>query len=230
MNCTESRQAIDQLPKHGTPDGGLADHLNRCELCQHYYTDRLLEQELQTLDVPTPPDEFLDRAIRLAMEAPAEEPARPAQHWRWPAAMAASILVAAVGFMSLWEPALLHQDVPAVGTAPAQSDYEREEVRIVIYSTEAHESAEFSIELAENLELEGYTGKQHLAWSGHLNKGANILKVPVLVRDNGGEVHVTSHFGGKIHEVKVQVSKRVDPSQSDATNTPRDRLNSDLLG
>lgn len=162
MNCTETRQAIDQLPMHSTPRGTLADHLSKCELCQHYYTDRLLEQELASLKVPQPSDEFLNRAIRVAMEAPAVETTPSVHRWRWPAAMAASILVAAVGFVSFWESTPPHRDLPAAETASVETDSQREEVRIVIYSNEAHESAELSIELAENLELEGYTGRQQL--------------------------------------------------------------------
>ncbi|MDQ2076908.1 hypothetical protein [Marinimicrobium sp. ABcell2] len=231
MNCTESRQAIDQLPMGSAPRGSLAEHLDACDLCQHYYTDRLLEQELSSLEVPQPSDEFLDRAIKLAAKAPAVETAPSEHRWRWPSAMAASVLVAAVGFISFWEPAPLHQENPTVETAAAQPEYHREQVRIVIYSNEAHENAELSIELAENLELEGYTGRQQLAWSAPLNKGANVLNVPVLVRDNGGEVRVISHFGGKSHEVKVQVSReRQGTGRSDAGNTQSDRVSIDLLG
>lgn len=219
MNCTEIRQVIDQLPEQSAPEGELAEHLRDCELCQHYYSDWLLERELAELQVPDPSPEFLAKAIRNAVGKPAaQSPPARRSGWRWPSAVAASVVVALAGLFALWDSTPIEDSVQFADLVPIQSDYYREEVRIVIYSTEDRDNAELSIELAEDLELEGYAGKQRLAWNTRLSKGANVLTVPVLVRNQGGEVRVRSHFGDANHEVRVQVAKRDNSVQSDMWN------------
>ena len=204
MNCTESKQTIRQLPMYMVPEGSLANHLSHCELCQHYHSDLLLQQELAALQVPAPASDFLARALKHAVEPAAQSISASHRSWRWLSAMAASVLAATV-MLQTFNGSRVNDIAQNVAH---EIDQSRNEVRILIYSQADHDSAELSIELAENLELEGYAGAQRLAWSTKLIKGANVLTLPVLVRNNGGEVRVTSYFGDTNHEIRVQVTKR----------------------
>lgn len=212
MNCTEFRQAVRQLPGRTPPQGELAGHLSGCELCRHYYGDLLLERELAALQVPEPSSGFLQRAIdHAAAQTPAWPDAGELRHRRWPAALAASVMAAVLG-VALWlsVPTTDNGADLLVESMPGQADYHREEVRIVIYSSEEREDAELTIELAESLELEGFAGERQLAWNTRLSKGANVLTLPVLVRNSGGQVRVRSRFGGMTHEVSINVVREDD--------------------
>lgn len=221
MNCTEFRQAINQVPKQSAPQGDCAEHLSECQLCQHYYSDLMLEQELNEFQVPEPSPDFLERALARAVTEPV-----PVKHssWRWPSAMAASVLAAVVGLFVLWDLPPEEEVVSVAEVVPQQPLYTREQVRIVIYSKEDRDSAELSIELAENLELEGYAGRSQVAWNTKLSKGANLLTLPVLVRNEGGLVQVRSRFGDTSHEVSVQVARRDDSVQLEIGKKGEDRV------
>lgn len=214
MNCIESRQTIDQLRPFEAPEGALKAHLSDCELCQHYYGERALEQQLASLQVPEPSSDFLERAMRHAVvEGESRETARRRRNWRWPSAIAASVLVAAAGLSTLKEAPIAPDVDQVVAVQPDEESYYREEVRIMIRSQQDWENAEVSVELAEDLELEGFAGEHLVSWNTKLTKGANMLTLPILVRKGGGEVRVTSHYGNKSHEVQVRVAPK-DKSSS----------------
>lgn len=212
MNCKDIRQQIDALAQTSEPapplSEALAEHLHSCELCRHYYGDAMLARELLALDVPEPDADFVARSIKRAVNQPARLQRSPSLR-RLTAVAASALLAVTLGLVVLNLPVDRDDMVPTQSIA---ADYARKEVRVVIYSKEDHASAEFSIELAENLELEGYGGRQTLAWSGRLNKGANLLTLPVLVRDSGGEVRVTSRYGEGSHQVNVKVSGPASPA------------------
>jgi hypothetical protein len=209
MNCTEARHAIDQLSPQDLPQGAVKAHLASCELCQQYYGERMLERKLEELQVPEPSAEFLERAMqRAAQQAQAREGASRRATWRWPSALAASALIVGGVFFAL-------QEAPAPGdvnqvaeTQTEQPSYHREEVRVVIRSQGEWENAEVTVELAENLELEGFSGEHEISWNTRLSKGSNMLTLPILVRDNGGEVRVRSNYGGQTHEVQLRVAPK----------------------
>ncbi len=208
MNCSEARQTMRHLTADARPDGDLARHLGDCELCRQRYGDHMLEQTLAGLDVPEPSPAFLERALERALD---QTPVQRERGWRLPSALAASFLVAIAALSLIWTsgtdegvPAVVEVEVPAA-ELPA---VHREEVRIVIHSRQAQSEAELSIELAGNLELEGYAGHRQLAWTTRLEQGANLLVLPVLLHNDAGEIRVRSRFGETDHEVKVQVARK----------------------
>jgi hypothetical protein len=55
-----------------------------------------------------------------------------------------------------------------------------------------------SVELPENIELEGYTGQKQLVWQTSLNKGQNILALPITAIGYGqGELVAQLSYGDK---------------------------------
>jgi hypothetical protein len=54
------------------------------------------------------------------------------------------------------------------------------------------------LELPENVELQGYAGLKQLAWQTRLNKGQNILELPIIATSNGqGELIAQLNYGNK---------------------------------
>ncbi len=228
MKCTQARQQIQSLDRHEDlrqlANTALAEHLADCELCRQYASDALLVRELAALEVPEPSPEFLSRALTRA-----QQPARR----RWlPAAAAASLLVAvAAGWLGFGALAPQAPDTaPVVAeTEQAQPGYHRQEIHIVIHSRSDRDNAELSIELAENLELEGFGGQRRLAWHTSLKKGPNLLVLPVRARDKGGELRVTSILEDKALETSVRVRGPADNNQS-GTEVPDNRIHTGHTG
>ncbi|TVS14652.1 MAG: hypothetical protein EA417_14685 [Gammaproteobacteria bacterium] len=215
MNCIEARQAIGHLDSGVRPEGPLAEHLGQCELCRQHYGDAMLLKTLGSLKVPEPSPQFLEHALQRATDeaapTPAPAPARTAK-WRIPASLAASFLIAAAA-MLIWDQMPEQQAIEIVEQrTPAENvvalEAHRQEVRIVIHSNDEHAAAEVSIELAGNLELEGYAGQQRLAWTTSLKQGANLLVLPVVLHNESGEIRVRSQFGQASHEVNVHVARK----------------------
>lgn len=229
MKCTQARQQIQSLERQEDlrqpAHTALADHLNHCELCRQYASDALLVRELAALEVPEPDTAFLSRALSRA-----QQPAR--RSWL-PAAAAVSLLVAVtagwLGYGALAPQAPDTAPVVAETEQTRPNGYHRQEIHIVIHSQSDRDNAELSIELAENLELEGFAGQRRLAWHTALKKGPNLLVLPVRARDSGGELRVTSILEDKSLETSVRVRGPVDNSQSEV-EVPGSRMVSGLTG
>lgn len=215
MKCTEARQQIQLLDRYDDlqqpVNSSLASHVGQCELCRHYASDALLLRELQKLETPEPSAEFLARALVRA-----QEPVRR----RWLPAVAASLLLTvAAGWLGFGALPPSSQDVGPVIAEAEQiqpAGYHRQEVRIVIHSQVDRDDAELTIELAENLELEGFGGQQRIAWHTAVKKGPNLLVLPVRAHDKGGELRVTSMLGDKALETRVRVEGTIETNQSGA--------------
>jgi hypothetical protein len=214
MKCSQARQQtalLNQYRDITRPEfSELAEHLASCDLCRQHAGDAMLSRELAELDVPDPAPEFLSRAL-----AKAQQPER----WRWmPTAAAASLLVVvAAGWLAFGT-----LSPQSTGLAPdvAKSElvepvgYLRQEIRIVINSQEDRSNAELTIDLAENLELDGFGGQRRLAWNTSLKKGANLLVLPVRARDDGGELRISSKLGDTALETSVRVAGPGNNAQS----------------
>ena len=61
-----------------------------------------------------------------------------------------------------------------------------------------------SVELPENIELEGFAGQKQLVWQTKLNKGQNVLALPVIATGNGhGELVARLSYGDKTKEFHI---------------------------
>ncbi len=61
-----------------------------------------------------------------------------------------------------------------------------------------------SVELPENIELEGYAGQKQLIWQTNLNKGQNILALPIIAIGNGqGELVAQLSYGNKTKQFHI---------------------------
>ncbi len=184
MNCNRLRA---ELTERGL--GSVAerhrDHLDGCELCRLWLEDRRLIQALAT-PVPEPSPGFEDRAIRRAVSA---SPRR----LRQPAAAAAAVLALAAS-LAAW---LAGHGPDRPGAADPVLAVAPRVINVVIDTKDHRQDALLTIELAEDLELEGYAGQHLIEWRADLAKGRHLLALPVRMKTGvGGEIRIALTHGG----------------------------------
>jgi hypothetical protein len=197
MNCKHIRTAIcAQGYRTDRLDATCRNHLTACELCRAWYRDEVLQIALTRSPVPEPDAGFVDRVLAHAVAAPPRP--RSAPHW------AAAGLVMVLG--SILTIALGLRE-PPIEAGLVERFTEVRTVRVVINSTARREDATVTIRLAEDLELEGYPGLNLLEWQTDLERGRNLLTLPVRSRSSGaGEIRVAvSYDGTKQQEMRIEI-------------------------
>jgi hypothetical protein len=187
MNCNQIR--ADVREKGLQADAGVIDHLDRCPLCRAWYADHRLAMALQALPVPEPSPGFVDRALRnAALGRPQRAPSA------WLSAAAAILLTVAVALLAL------------VST-PRSAELDTRIVNVVIEARDNRTNALVVIDLADDLELEGFAGERRIEWHTDLARGRNLLTLPVRSRSGrGGDIRVALHYDdGQRTEVRIPV-------------------------
>ena len=83
-------------------------------------------------------------------------------------------------------------------------------VRLSFDAANDIESVALSIGLPQNIEIQGYPGQKQLAWKTRLEKGQNILALPVMAIDKGqGELVAELSYGDKKQTLRI-VLKTLD--------------------
>ena len=199
MDCLQTRQFIDAPARGETPPAEFQTHLDTCELCRERYGATLLEAELLIADSPEPRAGFVDEAIGNAIAA--------GEHRRaWPLAAAATIAVLGIALGILFgtmESGVDSAPVMQVALEP----YEGKLVRVVINSTVQRDDATFTIELAENLQLDGYPNMHLVSFNTALRRGKNLLELPLTLTDTSdSHFEVGLRYGSTHNQLRVQVN------------------------
>lgn len=201
MNCDQLRTELSQRDLGGQPPAQRhRHHLEDCELCRYWREERLLARALSD-PVPEPDDGFEDRVLERAAAAAHHRAA--SVPWRRYGAAAAAALLALSALLS-----------PMTGdfgerrgeTATAAADATRT-VKVVIDAKQDRRQALLTIELAEDLELEGFAGQSLIEWHTDLAKGRNLLTLPVRMKTGiGGDMRIAlSYEGGRRTEMNIPV-------------------------
>lgn len=163
--------------------------------------DPRLREALRRLPVPPPRPGF---AARVFAALP-REPRRAALPLAW--ALAASV-AGAVG-LNVW---LERGAAPAPAGSSAQARVVVLEagksgpVRLAFRSPRELAGVTIHLQLPRGVELEGYPGRQSLRWQADFQAGANVLELPLVVRDGeGGILTATLDHGRSQKAFTVQV-------------------------
>jgi hypothetical protein len=203
MDCFETRQFIQKITFGDSPSGAFRKHLAVCELCRERYTDALLEAELGHDEGPEPREGFVDEAIGNAIAA-------GDKHRRWPLALAAT--VAAFGIaLSILFGATREGASPGAALEVALAPQQEKLVRVLIDSVEDRDEATLTIELAENLELDGFPDTQVVRFNTGLRQGNNLLALPLTLTDaSDSHFEVRLSYGSTRNRLQVRVNA-LDP-------------------
>ena len=110
--------------------------------------------------------------------------------------------------------------LPERAGAPVESDtFEVQDpytVRLAFDSAEAMENVTLTVELPAHVEMTSYPGQQQLSWNVNLDKGENILKLPLNVLFPG-EGDLVAHLdnGGRTKTFRTRLSQRHVESASE---------------
>jgi hypothetical protein len=185
-------------------------HRRDCDCCQSLYeSKRAATTEmlggLRKMPVPEASAGFADRVLSAAVAGAQNEASSAAvaggqSHRR---GFAFGFGSAAVVGLSLWVAVGLFpqskapsQESGAVTVAahtPAAEELQQpqptvmnialnqqQNIKLAFYSGEALQGAKITIRLPENVALVGYPGRTQLSWRANLNKGDNVLNLPVM--------------------------------------------------
>ncbi|MFP4616058.1 MAG: anti-sigma factor family protein [Thiohalorhabdus sp.] len=213
MRCEHAKHHIDDY-LDGVLDGALvADlegHLDGCAECADRLAEaQVLRQALRDLPVPGPSRDLV---------AGARERAERGHRGRitalaGTAGLAASLLLALGAW--LFQPAVApgptEQGPATVALTPGEADT----VKLLVRSSRRVEGADLSIELPEGLELAGRPGQARLRWHADLEPGANLLELPVVLRDaREGRLKAAVRYGDRQQRLELSIVPRGSPESS----------------
>lgn len=195
MKCNDIEKRVDEYLDQQMPGNEqqlIDDHISQCDSCKQFYADaRRVKQMLNDLPVEQPAPGFEQRLFAAVKR----QYPKPAQHHfkaGFATAVAASLAIwfaASVFVPDTGQPTL---DVVSIGLA------ETRDLKLVFTSVEDIQQASMQIELPDNIELLGYPGQKMLAWKTRLDKGQNVLTLPVQALGKvQGELVATVDYGDK---------------------------------
>ena len=203
MNCDQHRIRIQARGyRHDRVDAAEQQHLDECELCRNWYRDAVLKAILERQPVPKPTAGFVERALREATGV-----ANTAARTRRQAvarSLAAALLLTIGGFLVAMLAVREGESANDSGTRLAGHRI----VNVIIDAKGPREDATLTIQLAEDLELEGFADQHLIEWQTDLAKGRNLLALPVRSKTGaGGDIRVALSYDGELRkEMRIPLS------------------------
>ncbi|MFP3874240.1 MAG: zf-HC2 domain-containing protein [Thiohalophilus sp.] len=225
MQCTTFQRQLDDLLDGGLPaaeQAALQQHRQSCPVCRQQYERALaLQAALRQLPVPAPSPGFASRVLARAHRQAGSVPRTAPASWL-KGAVAAGALITALfaGYLAgnLSGEADNHEAI-AITLAPQQT----RTVQLAFHSKQALEDVRLTLQLPEQIEIDGYPGQRELSWRTDLAQGSNRLQLPLIVRDNNwqrGELIARLEHANGQREFRIQA--RVNSPAN--TGTPKQTL------
>jgi len=168
---------------NGADTGLITAHLHECAACREDYrqTSNMLEM-LRDISVPPPSAGFADRALSNAARL---HPARAGSRNNYVTGGIAASLVAVFLMISVMTgpgPGQPNADIVLI-------DGQVKTIRVAIESSRVIDNIEVTIDVSDNLEIEGYGNQQEISWTTRLERGVNLIALPVTAIAAGdGEI------------------------------------------
>lgn len=157
-----------------------------------------LQQALRRMPVPEPRHGFVDRALANAVAAAHRERRSRAlgPFARWETWLGAAVGAAAAVVVTV---AVLRPQAPVETPAAAVTLTvdESRSIDVVIDSERTLEGATIRLATTGAVELEGFEDTHEVEWQARLERGRNVLSLPVVARSEGAAqvVAVVEHEG-----------------------------------
>lgn len=168
-------------------------HSTSCESCAHdIQSIRAQRQLLQSLPVPAAAEGFKQRVIKSAVQVSAHDTAKNQGYlYKFAAAAMISALVLWFGMLNVTEK---DKGSPVFVMV---SDQVRN-ISVAIDSEQDLDAVEMYVEISDNLELKGLGNKKQINWTTGLQKGVNVISLPVVgIAKGNGAITTRVQLKGK---------------------------------
>lgn len=210
MNCNDiNTQLDDYLDDQLDASTRLSfnAHVKQCGHCQQQLARaQLILDELKQQPVPAASRQFRQRAFAAVR-----------QHHGKPTAtvFAAGFASAIAASFMLWFTSTLlftAPELPQTKSSPISiAMHEIRTVRLMIDAEADISQARLSIDLPDNMRIEGYPQESRLAWQTDLSQGQNVLSLPLKAIDPGeGELVARVSYGESSREFRFAIKTSDD--------------------
>ena len=173
-------------------------------------TDKLTAA-LKRLPQPEPRPGFVDRALRAAVAQPERRSWFLTRWETWAGAALGGVFAAVVMFM------LLRPTVEPPSATPVLSlaVNETRDIDVLIDSERALEGATIRIIATGSVVLAGLEDEREIGWQAHLDRGSNLLTLPVAARSAGaGKLVAVIEHEGRTRRVAIDIKGQADVKRS----------------
>jgi hypothetical protein len=203
MNCKISLNLVDDyLGGYLDQDTrkALEEHLEQCASCQAQFAqDKALRQRMQAQLIGQPKAGFADRVLARTVE---HHQHQERHHWSFiGGAIAASVVIAVTSFVLRFAAPQPEQAQQTL----ALNQVTR--VALALDSREELKGATITLRLPDNVELKGFPGQRMISWKTDIDRGTNLLALPVKgVAAKNGLLVARLEYGNKSKEYKVELN------------------------
>lgn len=212
MRCVDIDKHIDGfLDKQSTPEDLLAfdHHVSQCAECaEKLEIAKSLSSGLRNQPLPHYSAKFKQRAFAEVRRQYKGEKQRDHGYSFATGFATAAVVSLVIWFVSsvyLADTLIEQPQMISVAMNQAQT------VSLIFDSHTDIQQANLSIDLPDNMELDGYPGRRELSWQTSLKKGQNILTLPILAIEYGqGELLAQLSYDDTVTVLRVVLKTIAD--------------------
>jgi len=216
MKCTDIQKYLDDYLDDAMSLGeqkAVETHVEQCASCQQALEAyRAIRQALRSLPVE---DASPDFEARVFADVRRQYGAHSGRHFG--SRFTAGFATAMVASLALWFTSTVYspqvdEQVPQHGAQVINlAMNQARTVKLLFDAPTDLAEVTLTVELPKNIELEGYAGKRQLVWQTNLNKGQNILALPVIATGNvQGELVAQLSYGDKTKRFSIVLKTSSD--------------------
>lgn len=203
MKCQQVTSNIENfLDGHMASLGhdALLSHVNTCASCRAVLaSEKMLRQSLKALPEVQVNSSFIKKAMKQAHRTH-----NPVSNYFMSGFMTAVTASFAIWFLTstaIMQPG--NESFPLISMAVNEAHT----VQMVFDSPDSFKDVTFKLSLPEGFEVAGYPGHTELDWEVDIEKGSNVLALPILALTSGkGELVASITHTNKIKSFRLRVS------------------------
>jgi hypothetical protein len=187
-------------------------HFSNCSDCAMKLENaESLLTGLKSLVVPEPSANFENRVL-----AKVRKQHKESRQYNHSFSFASGFATAVVASLAIWFVSTLYEPVRQVEQLPVVSVMlnQAQTVRLMFDSYKDFQQVNLSIDLPENMDLNGYPGRKSLSWKTSLQKGQNVLALPIMAVSHGqGELLARLSYGEKVKLFRLVLKTSINETQ-----------------